>query len=232
MVPRWVAYAVFAIAVIPVAVAAHLRGSITTNDLALASISLTVTIVMFSVYLFHRQAFLQDARNADMQALRQDLYSQPPASLVNARRAAGYFLIQSELLRRAARVRAYMALLLVYAIIAIVIALVISIAFPGSIYWLSPYFIGTYFFGCAIIARQQDLGFAHPVKFVEALTPSGLASVIRGSADLPHLMVPPRYALVVEQLDRSGWKTFLRQLQAADDPTALREPWPIDPPGS
>lgn len=80
MVPKWVAYLVFGLAVVPVALAAHLRGSITTNDLALISVSLTVTVVMFSVYLFHRQAYLQDARNADVQALREALYSLQPQS--------------------------------------------------------------------------------------------------------------------------------------------------------
>ncbi len=226
MTPRWVPYVVFGLAVIPVALAAHLRGSVTTNDLALISVSLTVTVVMFSVYLFHRQAFLQDARNSDMQALRHDLYSQSgTGSPDGARRVTGYFLILSEDYRRVARVRTYMSLLLIYATVAMVLALILSVSYPGTIYWISPYFVGTFFFGSAVIARLQNLGFSGCVPAVEWLTPTGVANAFRGTRKVVHLMFPARNRLVTERLELDGWGPFLRQLESEPDPNTLREPW-------
>lgn len=225
MIPRWVPYVIFGLVTIPIAIAAHLRGSITANDLALISVSLTVAIVVFSVYLSHRQAYLQDSRNADMQALRHAIDSQVPGASDAGRRIAGYFLILSEDYRRTARVRTYMSLILVYATVFFVLSLILSVSYPGSIYWIAPYFLGVYFFGCAIIARQQNLGFSGVVRAVDMLTPSGFAKGLSGSPAPTHLTFPPRYRLVMQQLERDGWGDFLRELEAAPDPNELTEPW-------
>lgn len=118
-----------------------------------------------------------------------------------------------------------MALILVYSTVALVISLVLSVAFPGTIYWLAPFFIGTFFFGSAIIARRQKLGYAARARAVEVLTPGGLANELRGSRELGDLLFPPRYPLVMAQLERDGWGAFLRRLEAAPDPNTLTEPW-------
>lgn len=225
MAARWLPYLILGIAVIPVALAAHLRGSITSNDLALVSVSLSVAVIIFSVYFSLRTAYLYNARNADMTALRHDLNFPSAGAPDNTRRIAAYFLIFSKDYRRRARSRTYLAIILVYSAFCFVVALVLALAFPGSIYWLSPYFLGVFFFGAAIIGRQQNLGVDAPVPVLEAMTLTHRAKSGESPVVCSMLTYPPRYTLLTDQLKMDGMGDFLRDLETVPDPKALSTRW-------
>lgn len=225
MALRWLPYVILAAVATPVAWVAHLRGSITTNDVALVSVSLSVAVIIFSVYFSLRTAYLYNARNADMTALRHDLNFPSAGAPDNTRRIAAYFLIFSEDYRRRARARTYLALILVYSAFLFVISLVLALAFPGAIYWLSPYFIGIFLFGAAVIARAQNVGIAGPVSLLERMTLTGGSRAPDGRVRSSEFTYPPRYRVVTDQLEIDGLGPFLRELETVPDPKELSREW-------
>ena len=225
MIPKWVPYLVYGLAIVPFAIEAHLKGSVTSNDIALISVSLSVSVIVFSVYFSLRTAYLYNARNADMTALRHDLNFPSSGAPDNTRRIAAYFLMFSEDYRRRARARTYVAIIVVYSAVLFLIALILALAFPGTIYWLSIYFLGVFFFGSAIIARQQNLGLTHPIRLLERMTFSIPPRGAPNSLGCSLFTYPPRFRLVTDQLEADGLGEFLRAVELAPDPKALSSDW-------
>lgn len=225
MIPRWIPYVVFGVLLMPAAVEAHIQGSITSNDIALVSVSLSVAVIIFSAFFSLRTAYLYNARNADMTALRHDLNFPSAGTPDNTRRIAVYFLIFSEDYRRRARARTYLSLILVYSAVMFLIALVLTVAFPGSIYWIAFYFLGVFFFGSVLIARQQNVGYAAPVGILEGMTFSRPVRDSHNSLGCSVLTYPPRYRLVTDQMEADGLGEFLNELERVPNPQALSQQW-------